>query len=52
MARYNEIRGLEVKYLSADPSNPEDGQVWYNSTTGTLRAGGILVPASWASGGS
>ena len=30
MAGYNEIRGLRVKYLSADPSNAEDGQVWYN----------------------
>jgi len=52
MAGYNEIRGLEVKYLSADPANPENGQVWYNSTTGKLRAAGINVPASWASGGN
>ena len=49
MAGYNEIRGLRVKYLSADPSNPEDGQVWYNSTTGTLRVQGIGV-AAWSSG--
>ena len=48
MAGYNEIRGLRVKYLSADPSNAEDGQVWYNSTTGNLRVQGIGVGA-WAS---
>ena len=52
MANYNTIRGLRVKYLSADPSNPEDGQVWYNSTTGNLRVDGILQAGSWASGGA
>ena len=52
MAGYNTIRGLRVKYLSADPSNPEDGQVWYNSTTGNLRLDGIALAASWASGGN
>ena len=45
MAGYNELRGLRVKYLSADPANPEDGQVWYNSTTGNLRVQGIGVGA-------
>ena len=48
MAGYNELRGLRVKYLSADPANPEDGQVWYNSTTGNLRVQGIGVGA-WSS---
>ena len=43
MSGYNEIRGLRVKYLSADPANPENGQVWYNSTTGNLRVQGIGV---------
>ena len=41
MAGYNEIKGLRVKYLSDDPSNAEDGQVWYNSTSGNLRVQGI-----------
>ena len=48
MAVYNEIRGLRVKYLSADPSNAEDGQVWYNSTSGNLRVQGIGTGA-WIS---
>ena len=48
MAGYNTIRGLKVKYLSADPSGAENGQVWYNSTTGTLRVKGIGV-AAWSS---
>tara|TARA_R110000850_G_scaffold190838_1_gene316915 strand:+ start:126 stop:1106 length:981 start_codon:yes stop_codon:yes gene_type:complete len=50
MASYNTIRGLRVKYLSADPANPEQGQVWYNSTTGNLRVNGILSDAFSAGG--
>ena len=49
MAGYNTIRGLRVKYLSADPANSEAGQVWYNSTTGNLRLDGVALAASWAS---
>jgi len=49
MAGYNEIRGLRVKYLSDDPSNAENGQVWYNTSTSNLRVQGIGVSA-WLSG--
>jgi len=49
MTVYNTIRGLRVKYLSADPAGAEDGQVWYNSTTGNLRVDGILQAAAWSS---
>ena len=52
MAGYNTIRGLRVKYLSADPATSEDGQVWYNSTTGNLRVDGMVLAAAWASGAS
>jgi hypothetical protein len=52
MASYNTIRGLRVKYLSADPATSESGQVWYNSTTGSLRAAGIIGLASWSAGGN
>ena len=37
MATYQDIKGLRVKYLSADPSRNGGGEVWYNSTTGTLK---------------
>jgi hypothetical protein len=50
MAGYNTIRGLRVKYLSADPAGAEEGQVWYNSTTGNLRVNGILSDAFSAGG--
>jgi hypothetical protein len=52
MAGYNTIRGLRVKYLSADPAGAESGQVWYNSTTGKLRVDGITQVAAWSSGGA
>jgi len=51
MAGYNEIRGLRVKYLSANPSNPEEGEVWYNSTLGQLKAN-VSGSAVWTSGGT
>ena len=47
MADYQDIRGLRVKYLSADPSETVAGEVWYNSTTGTLRS--RLVSEAWIS---
>jgi len=47
MADYQDIRGLRVKYLSADPSVTVAGEVWYNSTTGTLRS--RLVTGAWSS---
>ena len=49
MADYQDIRGLRVKYLSADPSTSTLGEVWYNSTSGTLKAT-VLSTESWSSG--
>jgi hypothetical protein len=37
MATYTSIQGSAVQVLSADPSNPVDGQMWYNTTSGTLK---------------
>ena len=48
MADYQDIRGLRVKYLSGDPSVTVAGEVWYNSTTGTLRS--RLVTEAWSAG--
>ena len=48
MADYQDIRGLRVKYLSADPSVTVAGEVWYNSTTGTLKS--QVLTESWSSG--
>ena len=48
MATYQDIKGLKVKYLSADPSTLVGGEVWYNSTSGTLKAT-VLSTAAWTS---
>jgi len=50
MADYQDIKGLRVKYLSADPSTATAGEVWYNSTSGTLKAS--LLVGAWSSGGA
>jgi hypothetical protein len=54
MADYKNIKGFNIQYLDSDPPNPIEGQMWFNSTSQTLKgveAGG--APAgTWASGGS
>ena len=50
MATYREIVGKKIKKVTSDPSTGIDGEMWYNSTTGTLR-GPALVEA-WSSGAS
>ena len=54
MATYREIKGLRVPYLDADlPSasaSSQEGSVWYNSSTGKLRA--FLAYDTWATGSS
>ena len=50
MATYQDLKGLRVKYLSADPSTFAGGEVWYNSTTGTLKT--LVASAAWSSGAS
>ena len=50
MATYKEIYGTNVEVLGSDPSNPVEGQIWYNSTSQTLK-GYALVAGSWATSG-
>jgi len=49
MATYKEISGFNIKSLATDPSNLLEGEIWYNSTSGTLKVAPLV--ASWASGG-
>ena len=37
MATYKEIKGTAVQNVAGDPSNPVEGQVWYNTTSTTLK---------------
>ena len=48
MSTYREIIGKKIKKVSSDPSSGLDGEMWYNSTTGTLR--GQAITQAWSSG--
>ena len=37
MASYITIRGVTIQSLSSDPSNLIAGQLWFNTTTGTIK---------------
>ncbi len=52
MADYSTIHGFNVQTLSADPPAPGVGQVWYNTTTGTLKGYGQIGTGAWAAGGT
>ena len=49
MSTYREIIGKKIKTVSSDPSSGTEGEMWYNSTTGTLRGPAIL--SAWTSSG-
>ena len=52
MATYKEIKGTQIEVLASDPSNPIEGQVWFNSTDNVLK-GRISNPAgSWSTANS
>jgi hypothetical protein len=51
MAEYINIKGINVEAVASDPANPTVGQIWYNSTSNTLK-GSVYVAASWATGGT
>jgi hypothetical protein len=48
MTDYINIKGQNIEVVSSDPSNPTLGQIWYNSTSQTLKGLGFAA-GSWAS---
>ena len=48
MSTYRELVGKKIKKVSSDPSSGTEGEMWYNSTTGTLR--GPAITSAWSSG--
>ena len=51
MTTYKEIKGTQIEVVSSDPSNPIDGQVWYNSTDQAVK-GFKNIPAAWSTTGN
>ena len=52
MADYKTLHGSNIETVSSDPSNPVNGQVWYNSTSQTMKAFTENPAGSWATGGT
>ena len=51
MTTYKEIKGQLIRQVSSDPSDPQIGQIWYNNTTGALKAF-LTIDAAWSAGGN
>ena len=52
MATYYGTYGQKVQYLASDPSDPQTGQVWYNSTSAVLKVRGVTSVGSYTTGGN
>ena len=52
MTTYKEIKGTQIEVLASDPSNPVEGQVWYNSTSNVLKGSVRTAAGAWATGGA
>jgi len=52
MATYYGTYGQKVQYLASDPSDPQTGQVWYNSTSATLKVRSVTTSGTYSSGGN
>jgi len=48
MSTFKEIRGQLIKSVSSDPANASGGDMWYNSTSQTLK--GVVASGAWSSG--
>ena len=49
MPDFRTIKGLYIKHVSSDPSNLVEGDIWYNSTSQTLKTAPLI--AAWSAGG-
>ena len=52
MTTYYGLYGQKVQYLASDPTDVQIGQVWYNSTSATLKVRASTSTAAWSSGGN
>ena len=51
MATYKGTHGTKIQNYTSDPANPLQGEVWYNSTSNSLKYF-YVNPGSWATSGS
>jgi len=50
MTTYKEIKGTQIEAVSSDPSNPVEGQVWYNTTSNVLKGQAATAAGAWVTG--
>ena len=50
MSTFKEIQGQNIRSLSSDPANAGGGDMWYNSTSQTLK--GVVASGAWSAGGN
>jgi hypothetical protein len=50
VSTYKEIVGQKITKVTSDPSDPKTGQMWYNTTTGEIKA--LQNLQAWSSGGT
>jgi hypothetical protein len=51
MAEYKGIKGFNIQTVSSDPANPLVGEVWYNSTSATVKYFAVLSAVLGLRGG-
>ena len=42
MSDFRTLKGLYIKHISSDPSNLVAGDIWYNTTTQTLKIAPLI----------
>ena len=52
MVAYTGIQGQNILITATDPSNPTEGQIWYNSTSNLLKGYQFAAVNAFASGGT
>ena len=52
MSEYKDIHGTNIETVASDPSNPVNGQIWYNSTDQKLKGNAQTTLGTWATSGN
>ena len=52
MTTYKVLKGTNIQAVSSDPSNPINGQVWYNTTDNVTKGAVVAATGSFAAGGN
>ena len=50
MTTYRALKGYSIKSVTSDPANTKEGQIWYNSSTKSIKLSPKI--GAWASGGN